>query len=46
MREWYEFNRDAVKEFLKHPVKGIVEFLFIALVFYLLYIALWAFCPC
>ena len=46
MREWYEFNRDAVKEFLKKPVEGIISFLFIALVFYILYFALWVFCPC
>jgi len=46
MREWYEFNRDAVKQFLKKPVESIVSFLFIALVFYLLYFSLWVFCPC
>ena len=46
MREWYEFNRDAVKEFLKNPVRAIIDFLFIALVFYILYFALWVFCPC
>ena len=46
MRDWYEFNRDAIKAFLKRPIKGIVEFLFIALVFFLLYFSLWVFCPC
>ena len=46
MRDWYEFNRDAIKAFLKRPIKGTVEFLFIALVFYLLYITLWIVCPC
>ena len=30
----------------KKPVESIVSFLFIALVFYILYFALWVFCPC
>ena len=46
MRDMYEFTRDAVKEFMEKPFDAIVSFLFIALVFYLLYFALWVFCPC
>jgi len=47
MREWYEFNRDAVKAFLDKPiVESIVGFVFVALVFFLLYMALWIVCPC
>ena len=40
---FHEFNKeDLMKEFRKI----IVDFLFVALIFYLLYVSLWIFCPC
>jgi len=37
---------DKLKRIYNKMAEPIVSFLFIALVFYLLYIALWTFCPC
>ena len=31
---------------MKEFRKIIVDFLFVALIFYLLYVSLWVFCPC
>jgi len=46
MRDWYEFNRDAVKSIIENPIEAIVSTLFIGGVFGLLYVSLWIFCPC
>jgi len=46
MKEWYEFNRDAIKSILENPKQSIVDFLFISGIFGLLYVSLWIFCPC
>jgi len=41
-----DFIKDSLEAFTKNPWDIITSFLFIALVFYLLYISLWIFCPC
>ena len=46
MRDWYEFNKKAIMSIRERPIEAITGFLFIALVFYLTYVALWVFCPC
>jgi|TARA_B100000035_G_scaffold61762_1_gene49835 esterase/lipase len=46
MKDWYEFNKEAVKYLIENPVEAIVSTLFIGGVFALLYVSLWIFCPC
>ena len=46
MREWYEFNRDAVRSIIEKPIESIVGFIFIVGIFYLTYVSLWIVCPC
>jgi len=46
MKDWYEFNKEAVKYLIENPVDAIVSTLFIGSVFALLYVSLWIFCPC
>ena len=46
MKDWYEFNKEAVKYLIENPVEAIVSTLFIGGVFALLYVSLWIFSPC
>ncbi len=41
MRDFYEFNRDAVKEIINNPKEAVKSFLFLGSLFGLLYISLW-----
>lgn len=46
MKEWYEFNRDAIKSIMENPKQALIDFVFIAGIFGMLYVSLWIFCPC
>jgi len=46
MKDWYEFNKEAIEYLIENPVEAIVSTLFIGGVFALLYVSLWIFCPC
>ena len=38
--------RNLIEAIYKRPIDVIVQFLFVALIFYITYIALWVACPC
>ncbi len=46
MREWYEFNRDAIRAIIDNPIEAIKSIIFLSIVGILLYMALWIGCPC
>jgi len=46
MKEWYEFNKEAIQAIKDNPMEAVKTIVFLTLVFGLLYVSLWVGCPC